>query len=104
VVDDMNRFASCAGIRNETRGQCVSEAILDKWVARSSRNHLIPLRLLPVFCQATGSILPLQAMMPPGAEVISGEDVVCLRWARTEREKRRLSRESRRLAQEAGIE
>lgn len=104
VVDDMNRAATCAGIRNEARGQCVSEAILDKWVARGSRNHLIPLRLLPIFCQVTGSLLPLQAIMPPGAEVISGYDVICLRWARVEKEKRRLSRESRKLAQEVGIQ
>lgn len=104
VADDMNRLVSRAGIRNEKRGQCVSEAILDKWAARASRNHIIPLRLLPIFCQVTGSLLPVQAILPPGAEVISGDDVAVLRWARVEKEKRRLSRESRRLAQEVGIQ
>jgi hypothetical protein len=103
VVDDMNRLAARAGMRGEDR-QAVTETIIDKWVARGSRAHIIPLKLLPIFCQATGSLLPVQALMPAGSEIVSGEDLVCLRWAKAEKEKRRISREARKLAQEAGIQ
>lgn len=102
VVEDINRILSLAGMKSE--GRPVTEAVLDKWVARGARSHLIPLRLLPVFCQATRSILPLQAIMPPGAEVVYGEDLAFLRWAKVEVERKKLSREARKLAQEAGIQ
>jgi hypothetical protein len=102
VAEDMNRLAVRSGIKAE--GRAITETILDKWTARSARAHLIPLRLLPIFCQVTGSLLPLQAMMPPGSEVVSGEDLVCFKWAKVERDRRRLAREARKLAQEAGIQ
>lgn len=37
VVDEMNRLSAIAGISVR-----VSEAILDKWVARGSKGHVIP--------------------------------------------------------------
>jgi hypothetical protein len=84
-------------------GKLVTEAILDKWAARGARNHIIPLRLIPIFCRVTGSLLPLQALMPQGAELVSGPDLAYLKWARAEIEKRKITRETRRLAQEIGL-
>jgi hypothetical protein len=98
VVDEMNRLSSVAGM-----GVRVSEAMLDKWVARGSRSHIIPVRDLPVFCQAVGSILPIGALLPPGAEIAAGDDLKMLRWARAESARRAASKQARKLAEEAGI-
>jgi hypothetical protein len=98
VVDEMNRLAAIAGI-----GVRTTEAILDKWLARGSRNHLISVRDLPIFCQTVGSILPLRALLPAGADVVSGDDLALLRWAKAEAERIRASKAARRLAEEAGI-
>lgn len=98
VVDEMNRLAAVAGI-----GVRTTEAILDKWLARGSRNHIISVRDLPIFCQTVGSILPIRALLPVGIEVVSGEEVGLLRWARAEAERKRATKAARRLAEEAGI-
>lgn len=104
VADAMNSLAASAGMRNEGPNGRITETILDKWVSRASRANQIPVRYIPIFCQATGSLLPIQAILPPGAEVIGSEDSTLLKWAEVETRRRRLARESRRLAQEAGIE
>lgn len=104
VVDEMNRLAAIAGIATNGRAQKVTTAILDKWVARGATAHVIPVRYLRIFCQATESVLPLQAFLPRGAEIVSGDDLACLRWAKAEIESRRRRKEARRLAQEVGIE
>ncbi len=98
VVEEMNRLSAIAGL-----GVRVSEAMLDKWIARGSKGHIIPVRDLPIFCQVVGSILPLQALMPSGVEIIAGDDLKLLRWARAESEKRKAARQARRFAEEAGI-
>ncbi|MCE5242892.1 MAG: hypothetical protein LLF99_06810 [Desulfobacteraceae bacterium] len=106
VVDEINRLAVIAGITTEGKAQKISVAVLDKWVARSAHAHIIPTRYLPIFCQVTGSLLPLQALMPAsfGAEIVSAEDAALLQWARVEQERRRLQKQSKHLAREAGIE
>lgn len=98
MADEMNRLASVAGMEAH-----ITETILDKWVARGSKCHVIPVRYLPIFCQAAGSISPLKALLPPGSEIISGEDVSFLRWARAEAERRKISKKARQFAREAGI-
>jgi hypothetical protein len=98
VVDEMNRLSGIAGI-----AAGVTETILDKWVARGSRGHVIPVRQLPVFCQAVGSISPLKALLPPGIEIIAGDELRLLGWAKAEAERRRAAKQARKLAEEAGI-
>ena len=103
VVDEMNRMATCSGITTGGRGQKVTEAILDKWTAREAA-HIIPVRYLTIFCKVTGCLYAIEALLPPGVELVTGEDVAVLRWGRVEMERRRLAKQSRQLAQEAGIE
>lgn len=101
VVADMNRLASHEGMTCNGRSQEVTTTVLDKWVAAGATGHRIQVQYLPIFCQVTGSLLPLQALLAPlGATAISGNDVKILRWGETELERRRLARESSRLAQE----
>ncbi|MHC1726538.1 MAG: hypothetical protein AB9866_11090 [Syntrophobacteraceae bacterium] len=104
VVDAMNALVVSAGIHHEGKKSAITEDMLNKWVARGSTNHQIPVKYIPAFCQATGSMLPIEALLPPGAQIIDGEEVVCLKWAKVEIRRRELTKESRRLAQEVGIE
>jgi hypothetical protein len=80
VVDEMNRLSAIAGISVR-----VSEAILDKWLARWSTGHMIPVRHITIFCQATGSLAPLAALLPPGSEIFSGEELLQLSGLDTKR-------------------
>jgi hypothetical protein len=106
IVDDMNRLAQAAGITCNGRGQKVTSAILDKWVAAGSQAHQIPLRMLPVFCRAVGSNLPLEVYSRcfDGARAVTAEDYKVLEWARLTIASRKSSRRARQLAQEVGIE
>lgn len=98
VVDEMNRLSGRAGISVH-----VTETMLDKWLARGAAGHIIPVRELPIFCRAVGSLAPLQALLPAGAEIVAGEDLKRLQWARAEAERRKVAKQAKRLAQEAGI-
>ena len=104
VVDEMNRLAAAEGLTTNGRSQKVTLALLDKWLAPGTVQHVIPLKLLPIFCAVTGSVAPLQALAALlGARVISQEEAKLLEWARLEIERRKLSRRARKLAQEVGI-
>jgi hypothetical protein len=103
IVDVMNRLAAAAGINHDGKNRHITPDILDKWCARGSIGHQIPVKYLPLFCQATGSLLPLEALASPLAMVITGEDILLLKWAQIEKNRRSLTKESRRIAQEAGI-
>lgn len=104
IVDELNRLAGISGIRHEGKNGHITEEILNKWVARGSTGHQIPVRYLAIFCQATGSAHPLEALLPPGCEIIGAEDASLLSWARVEVERRKLSRRAKRLAEEVGIQ
>lgn len=105
IVDEMNRLATAAGITCNGRSQQVTPALLDKWLAPSAQ-HIIPLRLLPIFCRAAESNLPLQALAVAcaGVRVIGEDDYLILEWARAEIAGKRARKLARRLAQEVGIE
>ncbi len=106
IVDEMNRLATAAGITCNGRSQQVTPALLDKWLAPAAQQHIIPLRLLPIFCRAAGSNLPLQALAAAcaGVRVIGEDDYLILEWARAEIAGKRARKLARRLAQEVGIE
>ncbi len=104
VVDDMNQLAKIAGITTNGRTGIVTESVLDKWVARGAKAHVIPTRYIRIFNIVTGSDHVSQAVSRPKAQVISEEDAKCLQWARAELEARQKRKEAKRLAQEVGAE
>ncbi len=106
IVDEMNRLALAAGVTCNGRSQKVTPALLDKWLAPAAQQHVIPLRLLPIFCRAVGSPLPLAALAAavPGVRLVSNEEYLILEWAKAEIAGKRARRLARRLAQEVGIE
>ena len=105
IVDRMNEVMKASGWTTNGRGQQVTASLLDKWVAPSA-SHIIPLRLLPLFCRVIGSNLPLEIYTRSfdGARVISIEDEKLLMWAKSEAELRVAKKRARRMAQEVGIE
>ncbi|MBW2618507.1 MAG: hypothetical protein JRC92_06505 [Deltaproteobacteria bacterium] len=104
VVDEMNRLAVVEGITTNGRRQQVSVDILNKWDAPGDRRYIIPTKYLPIFCHAAGSILPLKALCgAAGAEAITKDEAKRLEWANIEIERRRLTKRSKHLAEEAGI-
>jgi len=105
VVDDMNRLSLIAGITCGGRGQKVTTALLDKWVAPGAKTYHIPIRLLPIFCRSVQSILPLQvyASFFQDTRVISKDDFKKLQWAESEIEVRKNRKRASRLAQEVGL-
>ena len=104
VVTDMNDLAAEAGLTTNGRGEKVTLAILEKWVAPSANGHRVPIHYLSIFCLVTRSFLPLEALaVAIGCHVVGNEDVKLLEWARVETTRRKLGRDARRLAQEVGI-
>ena len=75
LAERINELAAAAGVTCNGRAQVVTADIINKWTSHSAAHH-IPLRLLPLFCRAAGSTLPL--------EVLS-EDAMLLEWARMEK-------------------
>lgn len=67
IVDRMNRLMDEAGINI-----AITKTSLDKWVSMSSTAHLIPMRLLPVFCRAVESVDPLAVIAVPLGAVLAG--------------------------------
>lgn len=104
IVDEMNRLMKLLDWTTNGRSQGVTTALLDKWVAPSA-GHVIPLRLLPVFCRVVGSNLPLEAFARTfqGARVIDLDDAKLLQWAKSEVELRKAKKRARKLAQEVGL-
>lgn len=60
IVDRMNERAAREGLGNG-RGNRISLAALDGWVAETKAN-LIPVNLLPLFCRAAETLLPLAVL------------------------------------------
>jgi len=104
IVDEMNRLAAEEGITTNGRSQKITVTILDKWVAPAAKQHVIPLKYLPLFCKVTESLAPFQALIAPlAAQIISFDEAKLLEWAKLEIERRRLNKRVRQLAQEVGI-
>lgn len=106
IVEDMNRRAAICGITCNGNAQKVTEAILDKWLAPGASSYHIPMRLLHIFCQATGSNYPLEIYTKAfvGVRVITEEEYRLLEWAKAEMEYRQAAKRKKRIAQEVGIE
>jgi len=104
IVDEINRLAEYEGLTCSGRAQRVTYAIFDKWLAPSSKGHIIPLKLLPLFCHAVGSLLPLKALASVlNADVIGAGEKKLLEWAKVEKERRILRKKAKMLEREVGI-
>ena len=104
IVDVMNQMAGQAGITCNGNARKVTISIYNKWLSDSDK-HFIPLRLLPIFCLAVRSHLPLEvyASYFDQVHVVSDQDFKKLQWAELEITKRQLSRKSKQLASEVGL-
>jgi len=99
IAERMNERAQVEGL-GLGRGGRMTVAVLDAWAAGSKR-HLPPAELIPLFCWAAESLLPLMALAEcVEAELITGEERRLLEWARVEVEARRLARRRARLRKE----
>jgi hypothetical protein len=105
VVDEMNKLALSSGITCNGRSQKITPALIAKWLAPSSQNYFIPIRLLPIFCRVVGSNLPLQALASffEDVRIISKDDFKKLEWAKAEISARKSRKQASILAQEAGL-
>ncbi len=105
IVDEMNRLAAIAGITCGGRSQKTTLTVLEKWVAPGATAHIIPIRILPLFCRAVSSNLPLQvyAQVFAGAKVISAKDEKILKWAKSELTSRLARKKAKQLAQDIGL-
>lgn len=102
VVDKINELAKLDSISTNGKAQKATPEMLDKWVSQSG-DHIIPWKLLPIFCKAVNDISPLRALVSPlGAEVINRDDARLLKWAKTEMESRKLRKIKKRLEEEIG--
>lgn len=95
VVDQINALAEQAGIPN-----ALTINTLEKWVAPSAR-HVIPLRVLPLFCRVTGSTRPVEILAAAlGLVVVGPREQALIRLGEAIVENRR-ARAKRRRALEA---
>lgn len=104
VADQINLLAKREGVSTNGKAKRVTVELIEKWVSPAAHAHRIPVQYLPIFCNVTGSLLPLRALASPmNADVITNQDCMKLAWADAEIAKRKNSQEARRLAQEIGL-
>ena len=108
-VRERLRLALCAAIkacplsRYEIAGQMshllgreVSKAQLDAWTAESKEGHRMPAEYLPAFCEATGSLEPLQLLAEvAGLFALPGPDALRAEIQRISEDEKRLKVEKR---------
>jgi len=103
VVDKMNSLARAEGLSTNGKAKSATADMLDKWVADSGE-HLIPWKLLPIFCHVVGDISPLRALTAPlGADVIDKNEKKLLKLARAEREIKKLQRLKKQIETEINL-
>lgn len=95
VVERMNALAAASGVIGRT-----TVNVLDKWTAPSAE-HTIPYQLLPLFCRATESLLPLEALAAPLGVTIAGpREQKLIAYAEADLGARRLSKAKRRALED----
>jgi len=97
VVDRMNELARVEGITTGRRAKAISIDTMEKWLSHSAE-HLIPWKLLPIFCHVVNSISPFKPLLAAlGASVIDKKEWLMLEWAKAEKEKRAIRRKQKLL-------
>jgi hypothetical protein len=86
IADRMNEL-----IQDEGMGKAeVTADLINSWT-KDDPKRIIPTRLIPFFCRATNSVLPLAALAQPmGAMVIEGKDIEVLELGFAELERLRV--------------
>jgi hypothetical protein len=103
VAERITEIMKVEGLRCPGNSRGVSRAIFDKWVGESSV-HMIPTAILPVFCAAARSWLPLQVLAASaGLKLISPDETKLLLWGQAEAGKRKISKRAKKLAEEIGL-
>jgi hypothetical protein len=105
IAERMTELGKSAGIFGGHDELRVSVTRIDAWVAKSKASNQIPLKLLPLFCKATGNNAPLEVYVQAfvGVRLISEEQYQKLLWAEKEIQMRLAKKEAKKLAQTVGI-
>lgn len=99
IVDQMRALAKTEGLGGG-RGSAISLATLDAWVAET-KSHLIPVNLLPLFCDVTKDGAPVAILAAAnGFSLIGSQDRQLLEWARAEIRTRQLAKKKKRILAE----
>lgn len=106
ICEHMANMCRLAGITCNGKAQQVTVAVLDKWVAPSAVGHMIPLRLLHIFCRVVDTNLPFEvyAACFRNVRVVSEDAYRILQWAMAEMDARKARKQAKRRAQEVGLE
>jgi hypothetical protein len=103
VADEMTEIMKIDGLRLPGNSKSISRTILDKWVCESAQ-HMIPVSLIPVFCQVVDSCLPVKILIQPlNLNIIDRNQSKILEWAEAELEKRKIIEKARKLSEELGL-
>lgn len=95
VAECMNALAAASGITFR-----VTVHVMDKWTAPSA-DHSIPYQLLPLFCRATESLLPLEALAAPLGVTIAGpREQKLIAYAEADLGAKRLTKAKRRALED----
>ena len=90
VVDQMNELARAEGITTGGRAKEISIDLLEKWLSQSA-DHLIPWKLLPIFCFVVKSIDSMKPLLAPlDAHIINNEEWAMFEWSKAEKERRQI--------------
>jgi len=103
VAQAMNEMAKIEGIKTGGRSSGISTNLLEKWLSQSAE-HLIPWKLLPIFCHIVKSVDPLRPLLGAAdAFVITSQEWKLFEWAKAEKEKRALRKRQKLLEGEMGL-
>jgi hypothetical protein len=103
VVHRMNELAKIEGIKTGGRTQGISLNHFEKWLSQSA-DHLIPWKLLSIFCTVVKSIDPVRPLLGAAeAFVVTRDEWKLFEWAKTEKEKRSIRKKQKRLEEEMGL-
>lgn len=101
IAEQMRALAKMEGLGGG-RGSTITLSSLDAWVAES-KPHLIPINLLPLFCDVTKDGAPIAVLAATnGLSLIGPQDRQLLEWAKAEVRSRQLARKKKRLLAEMG--
>ncbi len=105
VIDRMNDLAERYGV-HLSRGNCrrLKLDTFEKWLNPEEPARQIPLKALPVFCAATGGTAAMNVLAQSvGLQVIGHHEQKLLKWAQIDIQRRKLTRQSRKLGQQVGL-
>lgn len=82
AAERLNAIILLERLRTRGKDGRVTLDILNKWLAPEATDQVIPVKLLPAFCRAVGSLKPLQALAAPlGGLVIGAGEQALLHMA-----------------------